>query len=242
MKKSLIIIISGIFFTSCEKISKSVNDTLKPENDTTAQIKNEETLTFPSGSFDSSATQHIEEAQSSVTTVTEKHMTTHVQIQKEGKNTDFLNNEEKLNKAEEALKKLPQYMGKEIFIYSSISFYEDGRIHVMLQHPKNPEYVDNYEYKNGSWSEPTPEQLSVKDNIKSKLISLQKIPFTNVAKAAAIYNEKILQIEGAKPISNIYVFIQNNSLSWYPTRIDGSRERYSIKLNENGTLKKFERE
>lgn len=240
MKKSIIIIIGSIFFTSCEQISKSIKDTLQPKVDTTATIKKEELP--PPSPFDPAVEKQIEEAQRLVNKVLEKHTTTHIETQKEGKNTYFLTNEAELNKAEEALKKLPQYMGKTIFIYSSINFYDDGSIHVRLQHPQNPEYVDNYDYKDGSWSEPRPEQMSVKDDIKSRLVPLQKLNFKNVAKAAEVYNEKVSQIEGAKPITNIYISIWNNKIRWSPTRIDGSRERYSIELNENGTLKKFERE
>jgi hypothetical protein len=54
--------------------------------------------------------------------------------------------------AEKALRDLPQYAGKEIFIYSSLHFYNDGSIRTMLQHPENPEYIDNYVYQNGVWS------------------------------------------------------------------------------------------
>ncbi|MBT2619677.1 hypothetical protein [Chryseobacterium sp. ISL-6] len=241
MKKSIIIVISSIFLTSCEQISKSIKDTLKPVADTTEVNAKKEELPPPSP-FDPAVEKQIQDAQQLVTTILEKHTTTHVQRRQEGKNTDFLTNEIELNKAEEALRKLPQYMGKEIFIYSLVYFYDDGNIHVMLQHPKNPEYVDNYDYKNGIWSEPKPEQLSVKDDIKSRLVPLQKVSFRNIAKAAAIYNDKVSQIEGAKPVTNIYISVWNNKLRWYPTTINGSRERYSIELTENGSLKKFERE
>lgn len=243
MKKSIIIIISGsTLFTGCEQISKSVKDTLKPvpKDSISTYVKKEET--FPESPFDPAVERQIEEAQHMVNTILEKHTKTHVQTHQEGKSTDFLSNEEKLIKAEEALKKLPQYMGKEIFIYSSVYFYNDGNIRLMLQHPQNPEYIDNYRYENGKWSEPSPEQLSVKDNIKTRLIPLRKLPFVNIAKAAEIYNEKTACVEGAKPVTNISISVWNNMIRWYPSSINGSRERYSIELNENGTLKKFERE
>ncbi|ASK29060.1 hypothetical protein CEY12_02600 [Chryseobacterium sp. T16E-39] len=239
MKKSIIISISGILLISCDQISKSIKDTLKSAPvDSTAYVEREEEA--PKSPFDPAVERQIDQAQRLVNTIMEKNHPTHVQHPKEGKNTNFLTNEQKLNKAEEALKKLPQYMGKEIFVYSTISFYDDGRIHLMLQHPKNPEYVDNYDYKDGNWSEPTPEQLSVKDDIKTRLVSLNKIPFSNIARAATIYKEKSSKIEGAEPITNIYISVWKNTLRWYPSSISGSRERYSIELNENGTLKKFE--
>lgn len=226
---------------SCEQISKSIKDTLKPATqDSAAHVEKEEEP--PKSPFDPAVERQIDEAQRLVNTIMEKNHPTHVRHPKEGKNTNFLTNEQKLNKAEEALRKLPQYMGKEIFIYSTISFYDDGRIHVMLQHPQNPEYVDSYDYRDGNWSEPTPEQLSVKDDIKTRLVSLNKIPFSNIARAGKIYDEEVSKTEGAEPITNIYLSVWKNTLRWYPSSISGSRERYSIELNENGTLKKFERE
>ncbi|MEY8760030.1 hypothetical protein [Chryseobacterium tongliaoense] len=241
MKKSIIVMICIFLFTGCEQVSKSIKDTLEPKNDTIAEVKEKQMPDPAPSPYDAAVEKQIEDAQHLVETVLEKHTKTRIQ-HIEGKNTDFLTNEKKLNNAEEALKKLPQYLGKEIFIYSSIHFYNDGRIRVMLQHPQNPEYIDNYVYENETWSEPKPEQLSVKDNIRSRLVSLQKISFTNVARAASVYNEKTKQIEGAEPITSIYISIWNNNLRWSPGSINGSRERYSIELNQNGTLKKFERE
>lgn len=227
----------------CEKGSQSIKDTFDPKVDTTAQLKNEKVPGTVPDHYSATVERQIEEAQHLVTTVIEKHTKTHSDTHKEeGKNTDFLTNEEKLKRAEEDLRKLPQYAGKQIYMYSVIHFYDDGSIRAMLQHPTNPEYIDNYEYKDEKWSEPRPEQISVRDDIQSRLISLEKINFVNVAKAAQVYSEKITRIEGAKPLTSIYISISNRNLRWFPGSINGSRERYSIELNQNGTLKKFERE
>lgn len=243
MRKSIIIIIGSIVLAGCEKASQSIKDTFDPKIDSTVQFKNEYVPVTVPDHYSATVERQIEEAQRLVTTVMEKHTKTHIDTRKEeGKNTDFLTNEEKLKSAEEDLRKLPQYAGKTINVYSVIHFYEDGSIRAMLQHPANPEYIDNYEYKDGRWSDPRPEQISVRDDIQSRLISLDKINFVNVAKAAQVYQGKITQIEGAKPLTTIYISIANRNLRWFPGSISGSRERYSIELNQNGTLKKFERE
>lgn len=242
MKKIIIILIGGILVSGCEEVSKSIKDTFEPQSDAVVQQKTQEAGEVPAQSpYDAAVEQQMQEVQHLVTTIVEKHTKTHVQ-HTEGKNTDFLTNEEKLKKAEEALRELPQYAGKEIYIYSSIHFYDDGSISVKLQHPTNPGYIDSYQYKNGSWSEPKPEQMSVKDKIQSRLVSLEKVNFTYVAAAARLYKEKTEEVEGARPITSIYISIWNNNLRWFPASISGSRERYSIELNQNGTLKKFERE
>ncbi|KMQ61517.1 hypothetical protein ACM46_16020 [Chryseobacterium angstadtii] len=242
MKKSLIIITGSLLLSGCEQVSKSIKDTFEPQSDTLAQLKNEPVPFTGESPYDAAVEKQIQEVEHLVTTVIERHSQTHIQKDTEGKNTDFLTNEEKLKSAEEALRKLPQYTGKEIKIYSTIHFYNDGRIRTMLQHPVNPEYIDNYEYRNGKWSEPEPEQISVKDHIQDRLIPLERISFTNVAKAASVYQEKIILIEGAKPITSLYISVWNNSVRWFPTSVNGSRERYSIELNQNGSLKKWERE
>jgi hypothetical protein len=226
MKKSITLIICCSFFLSCEQISKSINDTIKP-NDTLVKTESET-------SKDSQS-----DVQTIINTVIETNISTHTQQHTESKNIDLLTNITELKKAEDALKKLPQYSGKEIFVYSILYFYNDGNINIMLQHPKNPKYIDTYDYKDGNWSEPKPVQLSVRDNIQSRLIPLNKISFINVAKVTEIYNKKAQEIEGAKPITSAYISISDNQMNWYPTNINGSRERYSIQFNDDGTLKTF---
>ncbi len=208
MKKVIYIIVFASLF-SCEQITKSINDTLKP-NDSLAAKEIENTAT--------------------------------VSVQSAKIETNLLTDAATLKKAEEELKKLPQYKGKEMFVYSTLYFYNDGRINVLLQHPENPKYIDTYEFKDGKWSEPIPVQLSVHDDIKGRLVSLDKISFVNAAKVAQIYNEKAEEVEGAQPTTSVYISIWKNEIKWFPTTINGSRERYSIQFNEDGSLKEFKQD
>lgn len=232
MKKLIIMLICTQLFLSCEQVSKSINETFKA-NDTVVsqetQKSNPEIEVNTQGNV-----------QQIVKTVLETHSVTHTHT--EGKSVDLLTDTATLEKAEEALRKLPQYAGKEIFIYSTLYFYNDGLINVMLQHPENPKYVDIYDYKDGKWSEPKPLQLSVRDNVQKRLVPLNTIKFANVAKVAAIYNKKAEGVEGAKPLTSAYVSIWDNKMRWYPSNINGSRERYSIEFNDDGTLKSFKQD
>jgi hypothetical protein len=238
MKKLITLVICGPIFLSCNQISKSIKETFNP-NDTVVnkqtQNKTPESSAHPSALLQS-------ETHTTTSTTTEIHTTTHTERHLAGKNINFLTNKSELIRAETAMKKLPQYAGKEIFLYSTIHFYNDGSIHAMLQHPQHPEYVDNYEYKDGVWSAPKPEQLSVRDNIQRRLIPLNKFSFANVASVTQTYNEKASSIEGAKPTTGTYILIRNNEIRWYPISIEGSRERYSIEFNADGTLKNFKQE
>jgi len=238
MKKLFILTICCLLFFSCEQISKSITDTITPtdtiiSNEAINPIVQHKEIKQPN--VDSI----IKNADSIIKTVIEGHTTTYTQTHSESKGIDFLIDTEELQKAEEALRKLPRYAGKEIFIYSTLYFYNDGTINVMLQHPENPEYIDAYEFRNNQWSEPRPVQLSVRDDIKGRLVSLNKVRFVNAVKVAEVYNKKAEEIEGAKPLTSTYLTIWNNQIRWYPTTINGSRERYSIQFNDDGSLKSF---
>lgn len=216
MRKLIIVMACGLSFISCNQISKSIDETFKP-NDTLVNKENKK-----------QEDQTIINNPAKVNSSTEKRA--------------LLSDINTLTKAEEELRKLPQYNGKEIFVYSILYFYDNGIINVMLQHPENPKYVDGYEYRDNKWSEPRPIQLSVKDDIQDRLISLNKISFVNAAKVTAIYNKKAETIEGAVPSENVYIAIYKNQIQWYPTTISGSRERYTIQFNEDGSLKSFKQD
>ncbi|TCD25517.1 hypothetical protein EZ456_15935 [Pedobacter psychrodurus] len=144
-----------------------------------------------------------------------------------------------LQQAEEKLRKLPQYHNKEIMMYESVHFYEDGSINLALQHPENPKYVDAYKYKDGSWSEPKP---VLARNIERRTFPLSKMNFADAQKVIQIYNDKAAEIEGAKPTTTVYISIWDNGMRWFPSTINGSRERYDLQFNNDGTLKSFRQE
>lgn len=117
MKKRIILLVCFPLFVSCEQIYKSINETFKP-NDTITQKEKaipETTVTIQS---------NVEQ------TTIETHSETHTHT--EDKILDFLTNTNELEKAEQALRKLPQYAGKEIFVYSILYFYDYGTINIML--------------------------------------------------------------------------------------------------------------
>ncbi|TBO44379.1 hypothetical protein [Pedobacter kyonggii] len=144
-----------------------------------------------------------------------------------------------LAQAEGKLRQLPQYRDREIVIYESVHFYEDGSIKLALQHPENPKYVDEYSYKDGYWSEPKPVQAR---NIERRTLPLSKLNFADAQKVIQIYNEKAAEVEGAKPTNSAYISIWDDGMRWFPSTINGSRERYDLQFNNDGTLKSFRQE
>lgn len=228
--KHAILILTIITLSGCKQISRSVEETFHPAD----SVINKKEPEIPDEYTDTT----IITGQITINTTT----TTYSYEHKEGKNTRLLADTNKLARAEKALKNLPQYANKDIYIYYTVFFYGDGRIMAMLQNPTNPKYVDSYIYNDGVWSKPEPVQLSVKDDIRSKIIPLNEFHFINAAKVARIYKEKAAEIEGAKTNTDVYIYISDNTLTWFPTTINGSRGRYSIHFNTNGSLRSFKQE
>lgn len=148
-------------------------------------------------------------------------------------------NASELALAQEKLKQLPQYQGKEIFVYESVHFYQDGSINLALQQPANPTYVDAYRYQYGEWSAP---KAVLARNIPRRIFPLSKINFADALKVVSTYNEKAAQVEGAEPATTVYISIWDDGMRWFPGTITGSRMRYDIQFNTDGTLKSFRQE
>lgn len=222
--------------TSCNQLSNSISETFNPDSSRT--VKNE-----PAAKQDDwSVTRD---------TVIESHSVS-VQINGAGSdvsvtlnsNTEagFLKDAATLSAAEQALRSLPAFAGKTVYLYQHLHFFSDGRILATVQNPENPEYVDSYVYQKGRWSEPAPVQLSVRDNIKKSLIRLDDVKFASVAEIYKNYTEKAAGVQGSGALTHIYLFILNNRPEWYPQQVSGSRERYRISFKRDGSLDRFYRE
>lgn len=233
----MITMVCSFTFMGCKQITRSVEDTFIPKPDPQRVSKPAPVQQ----AIDSITGRAIMQMQDQLTTALSKvHVTAH--RSKAVKRKDFLINTRALKKAEASLRNLPQYRGKEIFIYQSVHFYDNGSISIMLRHPENPDYIDSYEYQNGIWSAPKPEQLSVNADIDNRSVSLDEVDFTSIANITRLYNQKAAQIEGAKPTTSAYMVVWDKVVRWYPTTINGTRERYSIQFNTDGTLKDFRRD
>lgn len=239
MKNLIILILCTLLLLSCKRVTKSIEETFNPKH--SPSLKDTIAQAAKAGRDEHAAAMRTADSVLQTAIQLIDKTTSNIQIERRTytEKSDFLTNSAKLEKAEKALRQLPQYAGKEIFIYSTIHFYDDGRIITSLRHPENPKYVDRYEYRNGVWSEPQPVQLSVRDKIESKLLPLDRISFSNVARVTRTYNEKAAEVEGAKPATSTYVMVWDKEMRWYPTTVNGSRERYTIEFNDGGTLKTY---
>lgn len=153
----------------------------------------------------------------------------------------FVADGEALAQAEEALRALPAYQSKSLYLYGDVHFYDDGRISAKVKHPDNEEYIDAYNYQGGVWSGPLPVQISVRDDLQGKLVPLDSVPFSTVATITQHYNEKAAGILGAEPTNHVYLIIRNGFTQWYPNHIDGDREAWHIFFHRDGSVAIFGR-
>lgn len=147
-----------------------------------------------------------------------------------------------LASAETALHNLPAFSGKEIILYESVGFYDDGRIEVKVQNLDNPKYIDSYSFQDDKWEGPTPVQISVHDDIPSRLMKLSQIHFSTAATVYNNYKQKADSVLGAEPTNYVYAIIDKGTFSWYPRTVSGSRERFSISFTKDGAIETFEQE
>lgn len=162
--------------------------------------------------------------------------------------SDLLSNVEELQKAEEALKNLPQFKGKELRVFQHVHFYggEFPKITIEILNPDNQKDVDHYEYKNGQWSEPQPVQISGDGDMTANTTPLNDVKFATVATVFNNWNEKAKTVEGSdqKPLDHIYfnLWVPNQTREWRASSIDGTREKYDIQFNLDGSVKEFKKQ
>lgn len=152
----------------------------------------------------------------------------------------FVSNLLELKKAEKALRNRTEFKGKDIFIYRTIHFYDDGRINVKLQNPDNPLFIDEYQYRDGKWNEPTPVRLSKNDEIQPYLFNLNRVPFRNVVNVYNTLIEKRKEIGSKSTDYTIYIAYYKDRVNWHPSTLMNDRYEYEIEFNEDGTLQSLE--
>lgn len=148
-----------------------------------------------------------------------------------------------LQKAEDELKNLQKFKGKEIQIFQKIYFYGDGRIVVSLQDPSKPENIDSYTFKNGKWEEPEVVKITGDGDMSANLIPMSEIKFETAATIYKQLEEKAKTIEGGKASDSMYYILNmaRKDKLWM-TSIEGTRDSYSGYFLADGTLKEFSKD
>jgi len=212
-----ILLLFLFFFSSCQQIKKSYEETLnpKPQQDSS------------SGSFSTSSsnsTQSIIESIPEVKTF-----------------NSLFESSEKLDQIQSELMNLPQFKDKKLMIYQGLYFYDfqGGRIAVQIQDPNIPENIDNYEYSDEKWQDPTPVKITGNINMSELLFPMDKLKFS-VAKI--VYDtmvEEAKSVEGGEASNHVYfnhmVIAKRASTYWYSS-IRGSRKDLYIDFDLEGRV------
>ena len=206
-----------LLMSSCTEFIKSIEDTKKG--------KDMETENLP---------QHLPEKQENTTAIDPPIFSK--------KERGFAADKQHLHEVEVALRQLPQFENKPIYVYQSIHFYDNYRVLLQVQNPDNPDYVDEYYYANGQWHEPKPIVLSKNAKIEQDLVSLDEIPFVNANNVYEALKQKVEEIGGDSSDLTVYVITRKNRVRWYPRTVSNDRSRYAIEFNKDGTLLSFEQE
>ncbi|SFW53770.1 hypothetical protein SAMN02927921_02172 [Sinomicrobium oceani] len=217
--------ISGLLYLfllgniSCEQVKQSVRDTLREEPEV---AETQSTVSDSTGGAPA---------------VTEEEEDLPNREEVEPPRIPMTGNIEVLEKAEKALRNLPEFRDKPIYVYRSVYFYDDGRIHLQIQNAGQPLHVDTYRYNEGAWAEPEPVRLSVRDDIKRDLINLDEIPFANAFNVYQVLREKYTETGSSSEDYTFRLRIRNRTLRWYVPDIVTERESYALILKPDGTLK-----
>lgn len=215
-----------VLIVSCEQINKSFEETRNPKPKT------------ENGRLTES------ESHSSSTTITSRTGQDNAVKTAPG----IIEDAARLDAIQAELQNLPQFRGKKLMLYMSL-YYRDndgGTISLNIQNPDKKENIDNYEYSNGKWQEPTPvkiqNELLAVDNLVEFLMPLDRIKFSTFKKINDIAKEKLKEIEDGKMrgyiyFSYSYIKSLNRDQSYWYTDIEGSRKDAHLEFDVNGNLK-----
>jgi hypothetical protein len=158
--------------------------------------------------------------------------------------SSFLTDAQRLAKAERALRDLPEFKGKPIWLSGDMHMYDNGRIMLSVQDPDTLGNVNAYEYsRDGEWGPGQPVKMTgniTPEMISSSAIPLNKLHFVTVAKMANVYADSARHV-GSKTIIN-HIYYEPDVQEWYCNDIEAPRANYQMYFNPDGSVKEFRKE
>jgi len=218
-----------LLVSSCEQFKKSIKDTFKPEEEVEKAKKEASSAAEINSSNASNDTdRQVAKREEEDPSIFEKKK-------------DPFQDSSYYEKAQRELLSLPQFQDKELFCYSSIHFYDDGRINVDLLDPNKPTYLDEYSYRKGKWEEPKPRQSVEEQQMLRGRFPLSKIDFRTLVGLCEKINQKVAQTQGAKELTHIYITYSSydKQIEWRGS-ISGDRESFSIWADADGSNLRFD--
>lgn len=229
MKKILAgsVIASSLLLASCGSDSNTTTGTTTQTTTTTVSTG---TTVTPAATPTQNATPTQTATTTTTTTTTKK---------------DFFEDKAALEKAYDDLAKMPNLAGKSLKFFQDIHFYNDGRIKIAIQEPNKPENIDEYNYKNGTWGQPEPLQITGDGDMSANVAPFNKETFARVADIRKTWLEKQKEVEGStNPLTHVYLnlLVSSGDVVWYTETMQGTRSQYNLYLKEDGSVKEFKKQ
>ena len=158
---------------------------------------------------------------------------------------DFFKDVDSLNAAQSALESQENLQGKKLQVFESPHFYSNARILIQIQDPSNPENINEYIYRNGSWKAPTPVRLEEPGNIRNHLTPLEKMPFSVISSIEKTWNQKAQSVEGAEQTRLSHVYLNINPSTgkrrWFCDSVTGTKDSYFLTFNLDGSVENWKK-
>lgn len=133
------------------------------------------------------------------------------------------------------------FPNEKLLLYGPNVFFSYDSISLDLVDPNNPKNIDSYRYslKEKAWKKDEPIKYS---DSPYNTISLDAFKFETAGRVFEIAEEKSVGIEGAELVDNIFMHFHKTDNINFNTTIIGAREDYSLEVDLNGDVIKFEKE
>lgn len=204
-------------FSSCQQIKKSFEDTMKPKP------RKEET--------------------DQTTLLTGKSTSNSREIKDTHKNKQqsVYESAEKLDEIQAELMNLPQFKGKKINMHQDLYFFDfqGGRISIKIQDPDKPENIDQYDYSDGKWKDPTPVKVTGNLKMVDLLFPIEDIKFSTAKKIHDSLIEEAKNIEGGVPADHVYFVhmkVANMDVTHWYSSVSGARKDVYFYFDKDGNL------
>ena len=133
--------------------------------------------------------------------------------------------------------------GHELQVFQGFSINYDEKygtsISIEILKPGTTEDVDNYTYRDGSWSGPSPVKITGDGDMSDNLTPFASFPFDKIPALRAELESKTKDLEGVKPVDFLlFSFTHDGDIRIYMSA-KSDRAEYSAKWDINGTLLDF---
>lgn len=161
-----------------------------------------------------------------------------------GSGKNVVTDKGELTKVMEELQNKEQFKGKDIYVFQDVNvgYNKDiggSYVYIEVLQP-GTENVDHYDYRNGSWSGPTPVKITGSGNMADNVILLKDLHFEKLPDIYKALEEKVKDKKDVKVDQNLIYRFWKGEWS-IMMKAESDREEYNATFNLDGSLKEFKK-